>query len=113
MFYYGVYKKIVKKSKSGLEDQKLFISNATMENSNMPKSVLVFGDFMDRGELWHIRFLQDNEYVPIYAFEENRGPDDCPKKLSGLGGNIKCYHEVFDRSITALWQLHFEFIEDK
>ena len=80
---------------------KLFVSNTTVENR--PNSLIVFDDFMNRGQVWHIKVLIDNEYVPIYAFEEDRGHDECPQVLSGLGGTISCYHNYYDESyVTAL-----------
>ena len=89
-----MYKKFVKNNKT------FYFSNATDVTSN---SALVFGDFMERGEVWHIKVLVDNPYQPIYAFEEDRGPDECPQVLGGLGGTIHCYHEKFDEfSLTGL-----------
>ena len=58
---------------------------------------------MERGEVWHIKVQVDNTYQPIYAFEEDHGPGECPQVLSGLGGTIHCYHEKFDEfSFIAL-----------
>ena len=78
-----------------------YFSIATTEK--MPNSVLVFGEFMERGDVWHIKVLIDGTYRPIYAFEEDRGPDECPQVLSGLGGTIHCFHDIYDDySITSL-----------
>ena len=93
--YGGIYKKKVKNSKT------FYFSNETTEQ--MPNSALVFGDFMERGDVWHVQVLIENSFQPINAFEEDRGPDECPQVLSGLGGTVHCYHDIYNEySFTAL-----------